>query len=145
MARRTIATSKIGLFAKRAVAEQVGRAKRRFLKVKMRTSLHGRPILIPKTMASSRAAGILMSELKRETPIKTGKARGGWRQQRLVRGDWRLVNFVAYIRRLMLDGYSKQSAPGAVHRAIERARGRMQQEVTTVIKQSNRKRRAIKT
>ncbi len=111
------------------------------MRVKMRTSLHGSAIAIPRNMAQERAAAILRQELQIQTPVDTGRARGAWRIVRLSSGDIRLVNLVSYIRRLMIAGHSKQSRAGAYIRAIAAARGRMLTE--SLGKGDGRQRRII--
>ena len=100
-------------------------ARRRHLRVKMRSSLHGVPIAIPNNMDKNEAATILKSELQPKTPIKTGRARSDWNARELANGDVRVGNTVPYIRRLMIDGSSKQQRGGAHNRAIALARVRI--------------------
>jgi len=122
-----------------AVRRQQAKRKQRSMRVKMRTSFHGRAILIPKNIAASKAVLILREELRNETPVDTGKAKRGWVTQSLARGALRAVNQVAYIRRLMIDGYSKQSAPGAYKRAIAKARAKIREESVALIKAAKRR------
>ena len=91
----------------------------------MRNSLHGHPIAIPNFMSKAEAGEIVRSELSVKTPIDTGAARQRWRVVELANGDVRIKNTKPYIRRLMIDGTSKQQSPGAHNRAITKARSRI--------------------
>lgn len=97
-------------------------SKRKHLRVKMRNSLHGVVIAIPRNVDRRMAANILAIELRQRTPVDTGNALQGWDIRELSRGDMRAFNDVPYIRRLMIDGYSKQEAKRAYSRAIKAAR-----------------------
>lgn len=97
-------------------------ARRKQLRVKMRNSLHGHPIAIPKNVNKRTAAAILRRRLQAETPVDSGKAISRWRVKELSNGDMRVVNEVKYIRRLMIDGSSPQARAGAHNDAIKKAR-----------------------
>lgn len=100
-------------------------AKRAKLRVKMRGSLHGQAIAIPRNVSPETAAAILRQELQADTPVDKGKAIAGWRPIKLANGDMRVKNDVKYIRRLMIDGVSKQARAGAHNDSISRARSRI--------------------
>ncbi len=53
----------------------------------------------------------LLTAVKKFTPVKTGRARRGWKESKLGRFKYRVDNKVPYINRLD-DGYSKQSPRG---------------------------------
>ncbi len=98
---------------------------RKQLRVKMRNSLHGQTIAIPKNVSKDTAAAILRQELQADTPVDKGAAIAGWRATELSNGDMRVKNTVPYIRRLMLDGTSPQARAGAHNSSISRARSRI--------------------
>ena len=100
-------------------------AKRKQLRVKMKNSLHGQFIAIPRNVLPETAAAILRQELQADTPVDKGKAVAGWRPVKLSTGDMRVKNDVPYIRRLMIDGVSKQARAGAHNDSISRARLRI--------------------
>ena len=100
-------------------------AKRKQIRVKMRNSLHGQTIAIPRNVSKAEAAAILRRELQAETPVDRGDAISGWRVSELSNGDMRVKNDVKYIRRLMLDGTSPQARAGAHNDAINRARSQI--------------------
>ncbi len=102
--------------------------KRKHLRVKMRNSLHGQAIAIPRNVSPDRATAILRQELQADTPVDKGKAVAGWRPAKLANGDRRVKNDVPYIRRLMIDGTSPQADAGAYNDSIVRARARILQE-----------------
>ncbi len=102
--------------------------KRKHLKVKMKNSLHGQAIAIPRNVKPETAAAILRQELQADTPVDTGKAISGWRPQKLANGDMRVKNDVPYIRKLMIDGTSPQARAGAHNDSIRKARNRILQE-----------------
>ena len=52
-------------------------------------------------------AGNIIDELRASTPIKTGRARGGW-DYHLIKNGFRVYNNVPYIRKLN-DGSSRQA------------------------------------
>lgn len=103
-------------------------AKRKHIRVKMRNSLHGQPIAIPRNVDKHEAAAILRRELQADTPVDKGKAVAGWHVRELANGDMRVVNEVRYIRRLMIDGTSPQESPGAYNRSIKQARSKILQK-----------------
>ena len=103
-------------------------AKRKHLRVKMRNSLHGQTIAIPRNVSPDRATAILRQELQADTPVDTGKAVSGWRPAKLANGDMRVKNDVPYIRKLMIDGTSPQARAGAHNDSIVKARSRILQE-----------------
>ena len=103
-------------------------ARRKHLRVKMRGSLHGQAIAIPRNVKPESAAAILRQELQADTPVDTGEAISGWRPVELASGDMRVKNDVPYIRRLMIDGTSKQARAGAHNDSIRRARSRILQK-----------------
>ena len=100
-------------------------AKRKELRVKMRNSLHGQKIAIPRNVSPERAGAILRQELQADTPVDAGAAVAGWRIKTLANGNVRVANSVKYIRRLMLDGTSPQARPGKHNDSIKRARSRI--------------------
>ncbi len=102
-------------------------SKRKHLRVKMRNSLHGVVIAIPRNVDKRIAANILAIELRRRTPVDTGNALQGWDIRELSNGNMRAFNDVPYIRRLMIDGYSKQEPPRAHSRATKAARAKINQ------------------
>jgi len=57
------------------------------------------------------------TEVKKRTPIDTGRARRGW-QKRTQGGSKQVRNEVPYIERLE-DGYSKQAPRGFVNQALK--------------------------
>jgi len=102
--------------------------RRRWLRIRMRRKLHGSVIAIPRNLSRLRVADILKQELVKLTPVDSGKALSSWFVRRLANGDMRVINEVGYIRRLMIDGYSKQTARGAYLKAIRNARQRILKE-----------------
>lgn len=103
-------------------------ARRRHVRVKLRNSLHGAPIAIPRNVSKGLAGEILRQEMQKETPVDEGNAISHYEVKTLANGDLRVANPTKYIRRLMIDGSSKQSARGAYNRAIKKARARILQE-----------------
>ena len=61
----------------------------------------------------------LLESLKKFTPVKTGRARRGWKESKLGRFKYRIDNKVPYIERLD-DGYSKQQPRGISRPALRR-------------------------
>ena len=59
------------------------------------------------------AANKVEARLKELTPVATGRARNGWKQERRGNGDLAIVNEVPYIVRLE-NGYSSQAPRGMV-------------------------------
>ena len=60
----------------------------------------------------------LFTEVKRFTPVKSGRARKGWKFRKRSDSQYRISNRVPYINRLD-EGYSKQSPNGIVRPAVQ--------------------------
>ena len=95
--------------------------KRNHLRLKMRGSLHGGPIAVPEGMSPRKAADIFRRTIQLDTPVDEGTAVRKWRLRELVNGDFRIENRVVYIRKLMIDGHSKQAPPGVYNQSIKKA------------------------
>jgi len=69
----------------------------------------------------------LFDTLKQKTPVRSGRARRGWRLQRQGKLRYKVANRVPYIDRLD-EGYSKQAPRGmtrpATREVLNRARRR---------------------
>ena len=100
-------------------------AKKKHVRVKMRNSVHGVPIAVDPDMSANDAGEILRAELAVRTPKDTGEAARDWEVKTLANGDIRVVNTKPYIRRLAIDGSSKQARPGYYNDAIDAARSRV--------------------
>ena len=60
----------------------------------------------------------LFAEVKRFTPVKSGRARKGWKFKQKNKLHYRIANKVPYINRLD-EGYSKQAPNGIVRPAVQ--------------------------
>jgi hypothetical protein len=60
----------------------------------------------------------LFTEVKRFTPVKSGRARKGWKFRQKNKLHYRISNKVPYINRLD-EGYSKQAPNGIVRPAVQ--------------------------
>jgi hypothetical protein len=103
-------------------------SRRRQLRVKLRNSLHGQAIAIPRNVSKEAAAAILRQELQAVTAVDTGDLISDWSVNELSNGDMRVVNSKPYSRRVFLDGSSPQTPAGAHNEAIRKARSRITQE-----------------
>jgi hypothetical protein len=59
----------------------------------------------------------LFRTIKRRTPVKSGRAKKGWKQSRESKMRYSISNRVPYINRLD-NGYSKQAPNGIVRPAV---------------------------
>lgn len=60
----------------------------------------------------------LFAEVKRFTPVKSGRARDGWKFRKRNEFQYGISNKVPYIQRLD-EGYSKQAPNGIVRPAVQ--------------------------
>ena len=80
-----------------------------------------------KTQYLSRLSTVVNEELKSRTPVKTGNARRGWRENNT--GGRKVENKVPYIERLN-SGYSRQAPKGFVDQGITAAISKIDKEFT---------------